>query len=1083
MKSVLTSLVFTLLFLTLSFSQQEKFSRVKIFVPDKQTLNTIWSTGIDYEGVSGKLGGAMEFVVSPYELLQLQQQGIAYEIVVDDLAKLYASRLSSEPVNALGFGYGSMGGFYTFAEVIKQLDTMNLLYPNLITPRDSIGRSTEGRALWAVKISDNPDQDEWWEPEVLYTALHHAREPEGMMAIVYYMWWLLENYGENPQATYLVKNRQMYFIPVVNPDGYVYNQTTDPDGGGMWRKNRRINGDGTFGVDPNRNYGPMYMWNANNGGSSTTTSSETYRGTAPFSEPENLAIDNFMRLHNIKACLNYHTYGNYLIYPFGYLSKENSDSLIYRDFAYDMTSYNNYTNGTDQQTVNYSTRGNSDDYMFGDSTKPRTFAMTPEVGTTGFWPTTPEIFPLAIENLGSNRYLSYVAGQTTRMREYSVLDQNANTYLTRGEQFSLNIKMRNVGLSNALAVMVTLSPIPGIEFSPSSRNVSALAKLSDTLLTFSGVIAPDAEEGKPFTLLVTTTDADGYFWRDSIRLVVGTPTVLFSDNGSSGMGNWTTTGSWGLSTTSYHTPPASFHDSPTGTYPSNANIALTKTTPLSFQLFDYVELQYWTKWALEPTWDFATVEVSTNNGSSWATVRSSLMKKASDRSGSVQPAGTFGYDSYTPGLTFVRQFVDLTPYKNFSVKLRFRTAADGGEQRDGFYVDDIRVLGYVHNILDTTVAITPAEFTFTRIPGREFSEQIRLLNNTSGTVDISVAETSLTAHKTPFESVSSFSSPRNFSLRKSVSELLPQVLRNPSLHSNLSIPSPAKAEWTTLITDAQGENLFAAVDIHQVEYQKRNFPPPIGPVIDFRLTLRAPTTKVIGVLSVDVDQEFTTGAFPPPFGAGVPLHDVGSEFEVICVLNGQLAESLGIGNIPIVVVISNATDSLVGIPLPITVNEDSVMSATFTLPESYFDDAVNMNLSALFANYEGNVIPDNAPNAGHGTIGVEKDISWLALDTNSLTLESGDTATVNLRALSAKLPGTYQAQLRFSLSGQPAQVLPVQLHVTAPPPPHGNVSPLSLRDTVVNEDSSTTYITVSNTGGGLLLYALMDTAGVPWLKI
>ncbi len=177
------------------------------------------------------------------------------------------------------------------------------------------------------------------------------------------MWWLLENYGTNPEATYLVNNRQMWFIPVVNPDGYVYNQTTNPAGGGLWRKNRRNNGDGTFGVDLNRNYGTFDMWNAPNGGSSTATNNDTYRGTAPFSEPETAIMDVFMRSHNIKTCLNYHTYGNYLIYPWGYLSHENGDSIIYRDWTYEMTFANHYTNGTDLQTVAYSTRGNSDDYM------------------------------------------------------------------------------------------------------------------------------------------------------------------------------------------------------------------------------------------------------------------------------------------------------------------------------------------------------------------------------------------------------------------------------------------------------------------------------------------------------------------------------------------------------------------------------------------------------------------------------------------------------------------------------------------------------------------------------------------------
>ena len=142
-----------------------------------------------------------------------------------------------------------------------------------------------------VKISDNPDVDEA-EPEILYTALHHAREPQSMMQMIYFMYYLLENYNTNPSVQYIVNNRELYFIPVVNPDGYEYNRTTNPSGGGMWRKNRKNNGS-SYGVDLNRNYGPYTYWNAPNGGSSTDPSSDTYRGTAPFSEPETSKLKEF----------------------------------------------------------------------------------------------------------------------------------------------------------------------------------------------------------------------------------------------------------------------------------------------------------------------------------------------------------------------------------------------------------------------------------------------------------------------------------------------------------------------------------------------------------------------------------------------------------------------------------------------------------------------------------------------------------------------------------------------------------------------------------------------------------------------
>ena len=112
-----------------------------------------------------------------------------------------------------------MGGFYTLSEVIGELDNMKIQYPILISTKISIGNSVENRPIYTVKISDNPEFDEN-EPEILYTALHHAREPQSMMQMIYFMYYLLENYNTDPSVQYLVNNRELYFIPVVNPDGY-----------------------------------------------------------------------------------------------------------------------------------------------------------------------------------------------------------------------------------------------------------------------------------------------------------------------------------------------------------------------------------------------------------------------------------------------------------------------------------------------------------------------------------------------------------------------------------------------------------------------------------------------------------------------------------------------------------------------------------------------------------------------------------------------------------------------------------------------------------------------------------------------
>ncbi|MDO8365352.1 MAG: M14 family metallopeptidase, partial [Saprospiraceae bacterium] len=282
---------------------------------------------------------------------------------------------SATPAN---YTYGSMGGYYTYQEFLNVLDDMRAKFPHLISARQVVSPTIlthEGRPQWFVRISDQPDSDEA-EPEALYTALHHAREPNSLTHLIYFMWHLLENYENDPELRYLVNNTELYFIPCLNPDGYIYNQTTNPDGGGFWRKNRRDNGDGTFGVDLNRNY--SYNWGI--GGSSGSPSSETYRGPAPFSEPETQMAKAFIEAHEFEIALNCHTSGNKLVHPWGYTnSVPTPDFTTLADW---FTRESNYASGSCWQTLGYLANGTSDDWMYGEKNK---FAFTPETGS-GFWP-------------------------------------------------------------------------------------------------------------------------------------------------------------------------------------------------------------------------------------------------------------------------------------------------------------------------------------------------------------------------------------------------------------------------------------------------------------------------------------------------------------------------------------------------------------------------------------------------------------------------------------------------------------------------------------------------------------------------
>ncbi len=348
--------------------------------------------------------GYIEIVTDRAELDELESLGFKSDIIHPDLAAYFRSRLPDK----------SMGSYKTLAEIYDYLDQMIATYPNIVSRKISIGQTYEGRDIWAVKISDNPNIDED-EPEVLYTACIHAREVITPEILFYFMDHLTQNYGIDSAITNLVDNRELWFIVMVNPDGYYHNEVTDPNGGGMWRKNMRDNGDGSFGVDLNRNFD--YEWGYDDEGSSPYTSDETYRGTAPFSEPETQVVRDFMENHDFVISLFYHSYSNLIIWPWGYDRITTPDDDIFSAMGDSAAAMNGYT--PEPGWALYPVNGSSDDWGYGEqTTKNKTFSVTIEAGNAydNFWPPASRIDPLVSENLGPGLFFARVAGDIYRLK-------------------------------------------------------------------------------------------------------------------------------------------------------------------------------------------------------------------------------------------------------------------------------------------------------------------------------------------------------------------------------------------------------------------------------------------------------------------------------------------------------------------------------------------------------------------------------------------------------------------------------------------------------------------------------------------
>ncbi len=178
---------------------------------------------------------------------------------------------------------------------------------------DSVGASYEGRPMLAVKIG--PPDDSPNRPNVLFLATHHAREWISTAVAMDLIRWLADS------GAGLITAHDVWVMPVENPDGYQYSFTTDR----YWRKNRRPNDNGSYGVDPNRNY-PAF-WGVDDVGSSNYEYAETYRGTSPGSEPETQAVMAFHAAHPPVVSLSYHSYTGLVLYPWGFRAGELAPDL------------------------------------------------------------------------------------------------------------------------------------------------------------------------------------------------------------------------------------------------------------------------------------------------------------------------------------------------------------------------------------------------------------------------------------------------------------------------------------------------------------------------------------------------------------------------------------------------------------------------------------------------------------------------------------------------------------------------------------------------------------------------------------
>ena len=282
-------------------NEVETSSHIILHVDDATNVATVLkSDGFDvlYDSLTDT---SLELIVTPKELNLLLMRGFEIEII--EHGRPFIEIQNERIENSQGMLFP---GYPDLAEIIDEMYDVESSYPSIckvydLTETYGVSPTYEDRHIYAMKISDNVDQDED-EPNFLMVSCHHAREIITPVIALYAIEQLTTEYSYDPDITTAVDDYEIWISPVWNPDGYEYCYYHD----NMWRKNRNP----PNGVDLNRNY--PFGWDSECSGS-TDPYSETYKGSGPASEAETQTMIAFSNDRHFAKVIDYHSYGRVVL--------------------------------------------------------------------------------------------------------------------------------------------------------------------------------------------------------------------------------------------------------------------------------------------------------------------------------------------------------------------------------------------------------------------------------------------------------------------------------------------------------------------------------------------------------------------------------------------------------------------------------------------------------------------------------------------------------------------------------------------------------------------------------------------------
>jgi len=765
-----------------SYSQNLTSKRIIINNLTNNEVKKLTNAGIDFRCGAVITGNSVQMDISPYDLKTIDSLNVPYTIEINDLTSFYQNRaklsmpmaksqLSTSKIQGISkvsvastvpldnylqyhglnenwvtpqnFVLGSMGGGLTFSGALAQLDLMHSLYPNLISVKkdasptgqktwgNTLGTSANkwpGQTIYYVRITGNQANPEGTKPEILYTSMIHPRELSALMNQMFYMWYLLENYATNPAIKNIVDNNELYFVPVVNPDGLKWNEKIAPNGGGMQRKNLRPNagdngnvstGNTYRGVDLNRNFN--YFWGSAGSGSSGTTSSDSYRGPSAFSEPETQIMRDFILGHQFKTAVWNHSYANAIPHPYGgnptYVSGREDEMAKWHE---DMTKYNRYISGA---RIFSAANGIADDWMVGGATDANgsigsgqySLATTIESGSSaegGFWPSQTNIVPIAKRAMRINLMDAYYGGAYAKFDDLTEDDiQSLTSNLTFG--------IERVGQTSSdftITVTPVSSNIQSITSPATQTGMSILEhrKVTAQLILNSGIQPNDKIEYK------VSLKNNNFTFYEANFVKYYKPTLLLNDNPDTNAltTNWVSSADWLVTSSSAFTGTKAIKNSAVVPYANNKNTTLTTKTSFDLSNSSKVIIQFYTKWDLERNFDFVEFQGSTDGGATWQAIHGVYDKpnatnstnnadvSKSSASYSFEANNSTGrvYDADELGKWVMEDIVidasnNSYLFNNPNAKFRFHFRSDSNNKPEnysttynGFYLDDFKII-------------------------------------------------------------------------------------------------------------------------------------------------------------------------------------------------------------------------------------------------------------------------------------------------------------------------------------------------------------------------------------------------------